>query len=179
MRGPLDVHRHLLAADVPHEIVHLGRRIASAHELADALGVAPAACAVAHVVMASGQAQVAVLAAGTTWSPSRLAHALRSPEVRAATAVEASALTDYSSGLVSPLALPAGIRVIVDAEVLRSDVVYAAAGETTTAVKVRSRDLVAAAGAVVDAIAEPTTDPLPGAAFDVGGFAGRFAVSAG
>ena len=39
MKGALDVHRALLAADVPHEVVRLDSRITEADELPRALGL--------------------------------------------------------------------------------------------------------------------------------------------
>lgn len=175
MRGPLDVHRRLLAAEVPHEIVHLSTRLSAAAELPEALGVPADRCAVVHVVLADDAPCALVLAAGAGWSPTRVAATLRARTLRAADAAEASTLTEFSAGLISPVALPQGLVVVVDADLAGEDVVYAPAGDPTTALKIRSRDLLDAAGAVVDALAEPvhlptprpTADPWPVARFVV------------
>ena len=177
MRGPLDVHRRLLGDDVPHEIVQLPRRITIAAELPDALGVPASACAIAHLVVADGRPHVLVLAAGSTWSARRVVRALRVRSVRRADAAETSAATEFTSGLVSPVGLPDGLPVLVDAEVARGDVVYTAVGETTTALKIRGRDLLTAAAATVDAIAEPPPEPAPAGTVDPR-LVARFAVPA-
>lgn len=155
MLGPLDIHRLLLAADVPHEVVQLPRRVAAAEEIAEALGVPSRACAVVHVVFADSSPHAIVLAAGARWSPARLAAVLKAVELRVADPAETSAVTQYSAGLVSPLALPAGLPVLVDAALAAGEMVYLPTGETATALKMRTRDLLTATGALVDALAEP------------------------
>ncbi len=147
MRGPLDIHRRLLAGGVAHEIHRLPRRVASAQELPESLGVPAASCAVVHVVVADGTPVAVVLPAGRTWSPAATARAVGARAVRRADPGEASAATEYSHALISPLALPNGLRVFVDRSLLRADIVYAATGQTATAVKIRVADLITATGA--------------------------------
>lgn len=154
MRGAIDIHRRLLAADVAHEVLHLGRRVMAADDLPEALGVAPQHCAVVHLVIADGTTPVAVaLPAGRGWAPTVLAAALDARAIRSAQPGETSAATEYTHGLVSPLALPPGLELLVDASLAGAEDVYTATGETATAVRIRGRDLVMATGARVCALA--------------------------
>jgi Cys-tRNA(Pro)/Cys-tRNA(Cys) deacylase len=164
VRTALDVHRDLLARDVPHEIVRLRQRVTTSDELPDALDL-PTGCLAVRVyaaVRAGGRtAFVAVVVpAGAVPDPAALLGALGADSVRLATAAEVNAATDYPAELVSPVGLPADVEVLVDAAVGGSEVVYTAAGEGGVALGVRTRDLLVAVGAKA-ATLTPVRVPLP------------------
>jgi Cys-tRNA(Pro)/Cys-tRNA(Cys) deacylase len=54
MLGPLDIHQHLLAHDVRHEIMRVRRTAPTAAHLPEALEVAPGHCVLAHLFVVSG-----------------------------------------------------------------------------------------------------------------------------
>lgn len=171
MKGALDVHQALLAADVPHEVVRLDSRVSSADELPRALDLeqgclavrcyrasrrAPASRA-SDDPLSAGDAFAAVLVpAGSTPDPEALLTALSAVSVRPALPEEVNAATEFAAGLVSPVALPAGVELLVDAAVGATDVVYTAVGEGGLALGIRTRDLLLATGARVATL---TTQP--------------------
>lgn len=148
MRAALDVHRELLSRDVPHEVVRLpGAVVATADDLPGALGVAAGACvAVRCYVTDVGFAAVAV-PAGTVPDAGSVRSALGARLLRAATADETNAATDYTAGLVSPLCLPPGVALLADTALCAYDVLYCPVGEAGLVVGLRSPDLLRASGA--------------------------------
>lgn len=163
MRTALDVHRDLLARDVPHEIVRLARRVVDADELPAALGLT-AGCVVVRlyaVTRPRGASWAAVLVpAGALPHPALLAEALGARAVRPATDEETNAVTGFQAGLVSPACLPDDVEVLADAAIGGEDVVYTAAGEGGVALGVRTRDLLVAVRARA-ATLSPARMPVP------------------
>jgi Cys-tRNA(Pro)/Cys-tRNA(Cys) deacylase len=162
VRTALDVHRDLLARDVPHEIVRLGTRITCADELPQALGLTAGCLAVRmHVADRRGRPArlVAVLVpAGALPEPVALLRALDADAARPATTAEVNAATDSPEGLVCPVGLPPEVEVLADAAVGGTEVVYTATGEGGVALGVRTRDLLVAVGARAATL---TPGPLP------------------
>lgn len=161
MKGALDVHRALLALDVPHEVVRLPTPVAGADELPRVLGLAVGCLAVRcyTVTRTTGRSFVAVLVpAGAAPDPGALLEALGATAVRTATAGEINAATEFAAGLVSPVALPPSVELLADTAVGTHDVVYTAIGEPGLALGIRVRDLLVAVGAKV---ANLTTGRLP------------------
>ena len=157
MRSALDVHRELLARDVPHEIVRLGSRLVSADDLPRVLGV-PGCVAVRcyEVARASGPAFAAVLVpAGQLPDPAALLDALDADAVRPATTDRVNQVTDYAAGLVSPICLPAEVELLADAALGSSDVCYCPVGEGGVALGIRTVDLLVTTGARVASLSGP------------------------
>ncbi|GAC1323247.1 MAG: hypothetical protein NVSMB13_02860 [Mycobacteriales bacterium] len=160
MKGALDVHRELLARDLPHEIVRLRRSVLTAEEIPEVLGLSPQRCVAVRIyhVTADGHPDrlVAVgVPAGLVPGPAALLAALDACSVQAASAEQVNAATDFSSTLVPPVALPADIGLLVDAVFADADVVYAPTGEGGTALGIRVADLLKATGARMAALTEP------------------------
>jgi prolyl-tRNA editing enzyme YbaK/EbsC (Cys-tRNA(Pro) deacylase) len=154
MKSALDVHRTLLAGDVPHEILRLRSAILGADDIPDALGVEPAACvAVRCYVVTDGRGEQSLCAvmvsAGATPEPVSLLDALDASSIRPATGTEVNAATDYAAGLVSPLCLPEDVLLLADAALGASSVLYAPTGESGVVVGISTRDLLVASGARV------------------------------
>lgn len=152
MRGPLDVHRHLLAREVVHEMVHLPRTITTADELPDVLGLPAHRCLVTRVLSMITDARrfVIVLPAGEEPAEEKWGRLLGGA-LRPARIAEVHQWTGYRAGLVCPIDLPDGIEVRIDAQPGSTtgdpDVVYLPAGDGGTAVGLHLADLARVTGA--------------------------------
>jgi prolyl-tRNA editing enzyme YbaK/EbsC (Cys-tRNA(Pro) deacylase) len=90
----------------------------------------------------------------------RLAAVLQAPDIRRATAKEARELTGFSIGGIPPIGFERPIRVVMDPDLGRYPVVWAAAGLETTVFAVPPATLRILADATVVPIAE-TIPPAP------------------
>lgn len=162
MKGPLDLSRELLAADVPHEFVRLPRRISSSDDLPDVLGVDSQACVSVRVVLADGRPVAVAHPSRTLLSIPSVAAAIGAAEVRLAPASATSVATDFVAGLVAPVALPSGLPLLVDAALGIPTVLYTATGDAGTALKIRSAGLLAHLPGLVDTFTVPAVLPLAG-----------------
>ena len=165
MRGALDVHRELLARDVPHEVVRLPSRLLSADDLPATLGLEHGCVAVRCYLVErpSGPSFAAVLVeAAAVPAPAALLDALSARSVRPARPEQVHAATDYASGLVCPVGLPPEVEVLADEAVRRNPTSYCALGEGGVALGIRTPDLLEVAGAPVVALdAEPADAGAP------------------
>jgi prolyl-tRNA editing enzyme YbaK/EbsC (Cys-tRNA(Pro) deacylase) len=160
MRGPLDVTRELIAADVLHEIVHLRRRIDDVTELPEVLGLPGTSCVAVRLydagdLLAGELLVAALLPADAAAATTALAAAAGVSTVRRAGPATVSAATDYVASLVCPVGLPAGVRAVAHSGLAAQEVVYTATGDGSTALKIRTADLLALTGAAVASIVEP------------------------
>jgi Cys-tRNA(Pro)/Cys-tRNA(Cys) deacylase len=161
VRGALDVHRELLARDVPHEVVRLPSRVTSADDLPAALGLEQGCVAVrCYLVERSGRCSFAVVLvpAGAVPGPEALLDALGARSVRPARPEQVNATTDCTAGLVSPVGLPPDVEVLADTALERSTTSYCALGEGGVALGIRTSDLLAVVGARTAALTAPA-DP--------------------
>jgi prolyl-tRNA editing enzyme YbaK/EbsC (Cys-tRNA(Pro) deacylase) len=150
VRGALDVHRELLARDVPHEVVRLASRLASADDLPAVLGLEHGCVAVrCYLVERSGRCAFAavLVPAGAVPDPQALLDALAARSVRPARPAQVNATTDSAAGLVSPVGLPPDVEVLADAALERSPTSYCALGEGGVALGIRTADLLLVTGA--------------------------------
>jgi prolyl-tRNA editing enzyme YbaK/EbsC (Cys-tRNA(Pro) deacylase) len=109
------------------------------------------------VFVADGSALVALTSGENRADPGRLAALLGADEVRRATADEARDATGFAIGGTPPFGHPRPLRVFVDADLLRFDVLWAAAGMPDSVFPITPAELVAAAGgAVADFKEEPS-----------------------
>jgi hypothetical protein len=158
MRGALDVHRELLARDVPHEMVRLPARAVSADDLPRLLGLTSGCIAVRcyDVVRGDGTAFAAVLVpAGRLPQPAALLDALRATSVEPARPDQVHAVTDFAAGLVAPVGLPPEVELLADTALGRSVVSYCAVGEGEVVLGIRTRDLLVATGARAASLTGP------------------------
>jgi prolyl-tRNA editing enzyme YbaK/EbsC (Cys-tRNA(Pro) deacylase) len=174
VKGALDVHRALLATDVPHEVVRLAARITTADELPRALGRGAGCLAVRCYSVERHDAPAAFVAvlvpAGATPAPGPLLRALDARALRPARAAEVNEATDYATGLVCPVDLPPSVELMADAAIGASDVVYTAIGEGGLALGIRTRDLLVASRARVatlTTVVDPYVDPCFGLVADL------------
>lgn len=150
MKGALDVHRELLARDVPHEMVRLNGRANTADDLPRLLGLTSGCVAVRcyEVVRHLGAGFAAVLMpAGRVPHPASLLEALGARSVRPARPDTVNEVTDYVAGLVGPVCLPPQVELLADTALGDSDVCYCAVGEAEVVLGIRTRDLLVTTGA--------------------------------
>ena len=154
MKSALDVHRALLAEDVPHEMVRLRTPALNGDELPRALGVPRESCAVVRcyrITTRDGSTRIGavLLRSGDTPDPASLLDAFAAVSIRPATGAEVNAATDYASSLVSPVCLPAEVPLLADAALGSAGVLYTPTGESGVALGIQTRDLLVASGARV------------------------------
>lgn len=167
MRGPLDLSRELLQAEVLHEIVHLPRRIDDAEELPEVLGVPREACVAVRLYDAGARLVAALVPAGTVPATSAIAGVTWARRLDPLTdAARVCALTDSHPYLVPPVGLSRDTVVVADAALAESEVVFTPTGDGSTALKIRSDDLLS--------LTRATVAPLVGAGA-VGGDTARAA----
>ena len=109
MKNALDVHRRLLADDVPHEVLRLPHRLLASDDLPRVLQVEQGCVTVRcyTVERDTGATVAAVLVpAGALPSPGALLTALDARSVRVARQEQVNAVTDFAAELVSPVCLP-------------------------------------------------------------------------
>jgi hypothetical protein len=158
MKGALDVHRELLSRDVPHEMVRLSGRAGSADDLPRLPGAAGGCVAVRcyEVSRCAGDAFAAVLVpSGRLPQQGALLQALGARAVRPARPDVVNAVTDFASGLVSPVCLPEEVELLADTALGHSDVSYCAVGESEVVLGIRTRDLLVTTGARAASLTEP------------------------
>ncbi|MDQ1684240.1 MAG: hypothetical protein QOC82_977 [Frankiaceae bacterium] len=155
MKDALDVHRSLLAREIPHEIVRLPRPVGSADEIPDALGLAPQRCVAVRMYVADERPVAVIVRAGSTPHPGAVLTAARARSLRSARPEAVNELTDFAAPLVSPFLLPDEVLVLADACIGHAEVVYTPTGDSGTAVGIASRWLLTASRAAVTELCLP------------------------
>ena len=152
MRSSIDVHNHLLADDVVHELSQLSGPLRDLSSAPEVLGL-PAWAVGRPTLLADDDGCVVVLApADAEVDTSSVAERLGRLELDPVPPDRAPGLTGYLLPFVPPVALECPTTLVVDEHVAGQDVVYAAAGEPGVILKVRGADLVKATSAVVASI---------------------------
>ena len=159
MRGPIDLSRELLAVDVLHEIVRLRRRIDDAVELPDVLDVPETSCLAVRLYDADDALLAALLPSHGVPALSALARASGAARLRALDPARVSAVTEFHPSLVPPVGLPVQVLAFADAALRDTEVVYTPTGDGSTALKIRSADLLSLTNAVVAPLVEPGAAP--------------------
>lgn len=158
MKGVLDIHRELLARGVAHEVVRLPRVVLAADELPEVLALPATRCLAVRLYEVGDRGATgaprwrlvaAVVPAGATPAPSALLAGSGGAVLRPAAPDLVNRETEYAASLVSPLLLPDGVDVLVDASCAGDAVVYVPTGESGTAVGLSFADLAAVTGARV------------------------------
>lgn len=139
MKDALDVHRSLLAAEVPHEVVRLPRLVLSADELPDVLALPPTRCVVVRLYEVDDRLAAVLVRAGDQPHPGAVLTALGTRTLRTASSSLVNTVTDFAAELVSPLLLPPDLPVLADSCLGHAEVVYAATGDGGTAVGIPTR----------------------------------------
>ena len=134
MMGAMDIHRELLARDIPHEIVRLPRVVLNAMELPESLRVPASQCVATRIYFVDDVPTAVAVPAMSTPEPGAILAALDAMTLRPATVEQTNQLTGYAAGLVSAAMLPKDIPLFVDARLDMTGVVYLPTGETGTAI---------------------------------------------
>jgi prolyl-tRNA editing enzyme YbaK/EbsC (Cys-tRNA(Pro) deacylase) len=149
LRSSIDVHNHLLADDVPHELSALPGTLRDLAAAPDLLGL-PATTVGQPTVFADGDGVVVVLApAGSEVDEEGVAALLGRAALAPVDPDRSPGLTGYLLPFVPPVALECPATLLVDEVLAGEDVVYTTAGEPGVILKVRGSDLVKATSAVV------------------------------
>ncbi len=152
MRSSVDVHNSLLADEVPHELSQLPGPLRDLAAAPAVLGL-PASAVARPTVLADRAGVVLILApADIEVSALQVAELLGRRSLRPLAPDRAPGLTGYLLPFVPPVALECPATVVVDEQLTREDVVYAAAGEPGVILKVRGVDLAKVTGAVVSQV---------------------------
>jgi prolyl-tRNA editing enzyme YbaK/EbsC (Cys-tRNA(Pro) deacylase) len=157
MKDALDVHRSLLAREVPHEIVRLPRLVLSADEIPDVSGLPPHRCVAVRLYQADDRMVATLVRAGQLPHPGAVLTAIGARSLRAAPADLVNELTDFAASLVSPVLLPDTVEVLADSCVGHHEVVYTATGDGGTALGIPSRWLLTVSRARVSELCAPAS----------------------
>ena len=153
MRSSIDVHNHLLADDVVHELSQLPGPLRDLATAPGVLGLPPVAVGRPTLLADEAGAVVVLAPADAEVDTAGVAELLGRPGLEPVPPDRAPGLTGYLLAFVPPVALECPTTLVVDERVAAQDVVYAAAGEPGVILKVRGADLVKATSAVVAPVA--------------------------
>lgn len=153
MRTSVDVHTHLVAHDIPHELVALPGRLHSPRDIAAVLEL-PVDQVGRVLIYESDRCPVAALiACHRAPDPGKVAASLGVDAIHAVGPSRVSQLTDYLHDAVPPVGLPAGFAFVADEALASQEVIYFFAGEAATILKIRGADLLQSGGVLVSDIA--------------------------
>lgn len=152
MRSSIDVHNHLLADDIPHEVSQLSGPLRDLSAAPAVLGL-DAVTVARPTVLADRDGVVLILApAELEVDVAQVTELLGRGELHPIEPDEAPGLTGYLLPFVPPVALESPTTVVLDEQVAHQDVVYTTAGEPGVILKVRGVDLVKVTSAVVSSV---------------------------
>jgi prolyl-tRNA editing enzyme YbaK/EbsC (Cys-tRNA(Pro) deacylase) len=159
VRTSVDVHNFLLERDIPHEVFLAKGRLRSADRIAAVLDLHPSEVGRVVVFESSKGALAAVVASDREPVAAWVARAAQVPRVTPASPERAAQLTDYLAAAIPPAGLPKGVRMLLDRQLNRDEVLYFPAGEPRAVLKIRGTDLRRATRAKV---ARVSPDPVAG-----------------
>ncbi len=133
--------------DVQVSVFPEGTRTAA--DAAASIGCAVAQIAKSIVLVADGRPVVAITSGENRVDVHRVAGALGAEKVRMAKAGEARDATGYAIGGVPPFGYEAPVDALFDRDLLRFDVIYAAAGTPDAVFPIAPQHLVEVSGAEV------------------------------
>ena len=146
------------AAGLPIEIQRFPEGTRTAVDAARAVGCDVAQIVKSLVFVADGEPVIALVSGADRLDPARLAAALGATVVRRADGEEARAATGFAIGGVPPIGHVRSMTILMDERLLSHDLVWAAAGLPDAVFKAAPRELQAAAGARVAALAATEPD---------------------
>ena len=146
------------AAGLPIEVQRFPEGTRTAADAARAVGCDVAQIVKSLVFVADGEPVIALVSGADRLDPARLAAALGATVVRRADGEEARAATGFAIGGVPPIGHVRSMTILMDERLLSHDLVWAAAGLPDAVFKAPPRELQAAAGARVAALAATEPD---------------------
>jgi len=160
MKDALDVHRSLLAREVPHEIVRLPRLVTTADEIPGVSGLPRERCVSVRLYHADDRLVATLVRAGELPHPGAVLTALDARTLRPASSEVVNQVTDFAAALVSPVLLPDTVSVLADTCVGHHDVVYTATGDSGTVLGIPARWLLTTSGAKVTELCAPAVSSV-------------------
>jgi prolyl-tRNA editing enzyme YbaK/EbsC (Cys-tRNA(Pro) deacylase) len=153
-RSSRRVRDALLALDLPADIHRLADSTRTAPEAAAAVGCELGAIVKSLVMRgtASGDPVLALVSGANRADETRLAEAFGEP-IERPDAAYVREVTGYAIGGIPPIGHPAPLRTILDEDLLRFDVVWAAAGNPHAVFPIAPAELARATGASVTRLA--------------------------
>ncbi len=149
------VREALAAAGIKAEILEFPQGTRTAADAARAVGTTLGQIVKSLLFIADGRA-VLVLASGKNRvSEAKLAGLLKGARIERADAARVREETGFVIGGVPPVGHPSPIETVVDEELLRYDIVYAAAGTPTTVFPASPAELLRATGGRAADVAQP------------------------
>lgn len=161
MLDALDVHRTLLAREVPHEVVRLPRVALSADEIPEIMGLPASRCVTVRMYVGDDRPVAVIMRAGDVPHPGAVLAAMGARSLRSMSPDVVNTVTDFAAPLVCPVLLPSSVMVLADSCVGHADVVYAPTGDGGTVLGIPSRWLFTASRASVAELcarSSPTVD---------------------
>ncbi|HET6911696.1 MAG TPA: YbaK/EbsC family protein [Mycobacteriales bacterium] len=160
MLDALDVHRSLLAREVPHEVVRLPRLALSADEIPEIMGLPASRCVAVRMYVADDRHVAVIVRAGDLPHPGAVLAAAAARTLRSMRPDFVNQVTDFAAPLVCPVLLPDSVTVLADSCVGHADVVYAPTGDGGTVLGIPTRWLLTASRASVAELCAPATPTL-------------------
>jgi prolyl-tRNA editing enzyme YbaK/EbsC (Cys-tRNA(Pro) deacylase) len=145
-------------AGLPIEVERFPEGTRTAADAARAVGCNVAQIVKSLVFIADGEPVIALVSGADRLDPARLAAAVGATVVRRADRDEARAATGFAIGGVPPIGHAHPLTIVMDERLLAHDLVWAAAGLPDAVFRASPRELRAAAGASVAALAATSTD---------------------
>jgi len=131
------------------EVLRFPDETRTAADAARAIGCEVAQIVKSLVFMADGTGFLALTSGPNRADTDRLAEILEAREVRRATPDEAREATGYAIGGTPPFGHPRALRTLIDRDLTRFDVVWAAAGAPDSVFPITPDQLAGATGGVV------------------------------
>jgi prolyl-tRNA editing enzyme YbaK/EbsC (Cys-tRNA(Pro) deacylase) len=157
MLDALDVHRSLLAREIPHEVVRLPRLALSADEIPDIMGLPASRCVAVRMYVADERRVAVIVRAGELPHPGAVLAAAAARTLRSMRPDLVNQVTDFAAPLVCPVLLPNDIMVLADSCVGHADVIYAPTGDGGTVLGIPTRWLLTASRAAVAELCAPVS----------------------
>src|SRR6267143_10333 len=143
--APARVHAALTAAGVDARIEEFPSSTRTAQEAADAVGTSVGQIVKSLVFLAGSAPVLALVSGANQLDPQRLAE-LTGAAIGKADADAVRQATGYSIGGVPPTGFPAPIPTFIDRDLLRYDVVWAAAGTPRHVFRITPAELIRITG---------------------------------
>lgn len=159
MYSSLNVHNYLQEQDVPHEFFKLAGPVANVSNAAIALGLEPGQVAVSEACYLDDEPHLIIYPSNLALDEVKLLAVSGCTAMRHIPEEAIAPLTGFFRAVLPPVGHMKPLPTFIDYQVLKEDVVYAACGEHTAVLKIRSYDLVRATnGETVDITAVSAPD---------------------
>ncbi len=157
MLSSVDVHNYLQERDIPHEIFKIAQPSVSLERAAAALGLDLAQIARTEVYKIDEDPVMVVITGDRTVDLEKLRRVTGGKTIEKLSPEEVARITGFLPRALPPFPVKSPIKTLVDFFALREDVIYAGSGDQGSILKIRSYDVVRAAGA--DTVDITTTSP--------------------